>query len=135
MRCGIPYVPRKLQFHIVKLTPLKKKIMDFSSRITSSLVNPSLMINMQKPWNTEKVLVLNSDSLFSQVEVIVSPSGGMPNVLSEEIIRGPMSGWDPYLQDFDWHFTTLPNLAGTPASNNAMRGSQGRSTSRFSVNG
>jgi amidase len=53
--------------------------------------------------------------LFSQVEVIVSPSGGMPNVLSEKIIRGPMSGWDPYLQDFDWHFTTLPNLAGTPA--------------------
>ena len=53
--------------------------------------------------------------LFSQVEVIVSPSGGMPNVLSEEIIRGPMSGWGPYLQDFDWHFMTLPNLAGTPA--------------------
>ncbi len=53
--------------------------------------------------------------LFSQVEVIVSPSGGMPNVISEEIIRGPMSGWDPYLQDFDWHFTTLPYLAGTPA--------------------
>ena len=45
--------------------------------------------------------------LFSQVEVIVSPSGGMPNVLSEEIVRGPMSGWDPYLRDFDWHFTTL----------------------------
>jgi amidase len=53
--------------------------------------------------------------LFSQVEVIVSPSGGMPNILSEEIIRGPMSGWDPYLQDFDWHFTTLANLARTPA--------------------
>jgi len=33
--------------------------------------------------------------LFSQVEVIVSPSGGMPKVHSEEIIRGPMSGWDP----------------------------------------
>jgi amidase len=53
--------------------------------------------------------------LFSQVEVIVSPSGGMPNVLSEKIIRGPMSGWDPYLQDFDWHFTSLPNLTRTPA--------------------
>jgi amidase len=53
--------------------------------------------------------------LFSQVDVIVSPSGGMPNVLSEKIIRGPMSGWDPYLQDFDWHFTTLASLAGTPA--------------------
>jgi amidase len=53
--------------------------------------------------------------LFSQVEVIVSPSGGMPNVLNEKIIRGPMSGWDPYLQDFDWHFTSLPSLAGTPA--------------------
>ncbi|MBV1888088.1 MAG: Asp-tRNA(Asn)/Glu-tRNA(Gln) amidotransferase GatCAB subunit A [Urechidicola sp.] len=53
--------------------------------------------------------------LFSQVDVVVSPSGGMPKVLSEEIIRGPMSGWDPYLQDFDWHFTSLPNLTGTPA--------------------
>jgi amidase len=53
--------------------------------------------------------------LFSQVEVIVSPSGGMPNVLDEEIIRGPMSGWDPYLQDFDWHFTALASLTGTPA--------------------
>jgi Asp-tRNA(Asn)/Glu-tRNA(Gln) amidotransferase A subunit family amidase len=53
--------------------------------------------------------------LFSQVEVIVSPSGGMPNVLSEEIVRGPMSGWVPYLKDFDWHFTTLASLARTPA--------------------
>ena len=53
--------------------------------------------------------------LFSEVEVIVSPSGGMPKVLSEKIIRGPMSGWDPYLQDFDWYFNTLANLAGTPA--------------------
>jgi len=53
--------------------------------------------------------------LFSQVEVIVSPSGGMPDVLSEEIVRGPMSGWEPYLQDFDWHFTTLPSLTRTPA--------------------
>ncbi len=53
--------------------------------------------------------------LFSQIDVIVSPSGGMPNVLSEEIIRGPMSGWDPYLQDFDWYFNTLADLAGTPA--------------------
>ena len=26
-----------------------------------------------------------------------------------------MSGWGPYLQDFDWHFTTLANLARTPA--------------------
>lgn len=53
--------------------------------------------------------------LFSQVEVIASPSGGMPNVISEEIMRGPMSGWDSYLQDFDWHFNTLADLAGTPA--------------------
>lgn len=53
--------------------------------------------------------------LFSQVEVIVSPSGGVPKVLSEEIIRGPMSGWDPYLKDFDWHFTSLSSLTGTPA--------------------
>jgi Asp-tRNA(Asn)/Glu-tRNA(Gln) amidotransferase A subunit family amidase len=53
--------------------------------------------------------------LFSQVEVIASPSGGMPNVISEEIMRGPMSGWDSYLQDFDWYFNTLADLAGTPA--------------------
>lgn len=52
---------------------------------------------------------------FSQVEVIVSPSGGMPDVLSEDIIRGPMSGWDPYLSDFDWHFDSLADLTGTPA--------------------
>jgi amidase len=54
-------------------------------------------------------------NLFSLVEVIVSPSGGMPGVLDEKIVRGPMSGWDPYLQDFDWHFTTLSNLTRTPA--------------------
>jgi len=54
-------------------------------------------------------------AMFSQVDVIVSPSGGMPKVLSKEIIRGPMSGWDPYLKDFDWHFTSLPSLTGTPA--------------------
>ena len=60
-------------------------------------------------------LSLQFRDLFSKVEVIVSPSGGMPNVLSEKIIRGSMSGWDPYLQDFDWHFNTLANLTRTPA--------------------
>ena len=47
--------------------------------------------------------------------MVVSPSGGILNVLNEDIIRGPMSGWDPYLKDFDWHFTTLASLANTPA--------------------
>lgn len=53
--------------------------------------------------------------LFEQVDVIVCPSGGMPNVMREETKRGPMSGWDSYLQYFDWHFLDLPSLAGTPA--------------------
>lgn len=53
--------------------------------------------------------------LFEEVDVIVCPSGGMPNVMSEETKRGPMSGWDPYLQYFDWHFLDLPSFAGTPA--------------------
>ena len=26
-----------------------------------------------------------------------------------------MSGWDPYLKNFDWDFNTLANMAGTPA--------------------
>lgn len=68
-----------------------------------------------KAMKYRKSITVQFRELFSQVEVIVSPSGGMPNVIIEEIIRGSMSGWDPYLQDFDWHFTTLPNLAGTPA--------------------
>lgn len=68
-----------------------------------------------KAMEYRKNIRIQFRALFSQVDVIASPSGGMPDVLSEEIIRGPMSGWDPYLQDFDWHFNSLANLTGTPA--------------------
>ena len=54
-------------------------------------------------------------NLFSEVDIIATPTGGMPKAYSEEVIRGPMAGWDPYLADFDWHFTALANLVGIPA--------------------
>lgn len=53
--------------------------------------------------------------LFSEVDVIAAPAGGIANVLSEKVMRGPMAGWDPYLEEIDWHFAIAANLAGTPA--------------------
>jgi len=53
--------------------------------------------------------------LFSEVDVIAAPAGGIATALPEKVNRGPMAGWDPYLQDIDWHFAILANLAGTPA--------------------
>jgi amidase len=54
-------------------------------------------------------------NLFLEVDIIATPTGGMPKAPSEEVMRGPMAGWDPYLADFDWHFTALANLVGIPA--------------------
>jgi amidase len=53
--------------------------------------------------------------LFSEVDAIVTPAGGMPGVKSEEVSYGPMSGWDPYLPEFAWHFAGLANIVGIPA--------------------
>jgi amidase len=54
-------------------------------------------------------------NLFSEVDIIATPTGGIPKAPSEEVMRGPMTGWDPYLADFDWYFTELANLVGIPA--------------------
>ena len=54
-------------------------------------------------------------NLFSEVDIIATPTGGIPKAHGEEVMRGPMAGWDPYLADFDWYFTELANLVGIPA--------------------
>ena len=53
--------------------------------------------------------------LFSEVDVIPAPAGGIPNALSEKVMRGPIAGWGPYLQDIDYQFTLLADFTGTPA--------------------
>jgi Asp-tRNA(Asn)/Glu-tRNA(Gln) amidotransferase A subunit family amidase len=54
-------------------------------------------------------------NLFLEVDIIATPTAGMPKAPREEVMHGPMAGWDPYLADFDWHFTALANLVGIPA--------------------
>ncbi|MDH4092728.1 MAG: amidase [Cyclobacteriaceae bacterium] len=52
---------------------------------------------------------------LSGADAIAAPAGGMVNVPDEKILRGPMSGFDPYLTAFDYHFGLPANLAGIPA--------------------
>ena len=84
-----------------------REFLDYGNSITED--NYSTALHYRE--NFTKLL----RKLFSEVDVVAAPTGGMPNVLSEDVIRGPMSGWDPYLQEFDWHFATPANFAGTPA--------------------
>jgi hypothetical protein len=60
--------PRELQFHIVKPTRLKKKIMDFTSKIISILVILFLKSNTQMPYAIEKKLVCNSETCFHKLK-------------------------------------------------------------------
>jgi amidase len=53
--------------------------------------------------------------LFSDVDAIIAPAGGISNVPDEEMMRGPMSGYDEYTDKFDHHFGTPADFAGTPS--------------------
>lgn len=84
-----------------------RDFLDFGNSITDEQYEASLVYreNLRNLYN----------DLFSQVDAIATPTGGMPGVKSEEVLYGPMAGWDQYLPEFDWYFAELANILGIPA--------------------
>ncbi len=53
--------------------------------------------------------------LFSEVDAIIAPAGGISEVPDEEMMRGPMSGYAEYRDKFGHHFGTPADFAGIPS--------------------
>ena len=53
--------------------------------------------------------------LFSEVDAIIAPAGGISEVPDDGLMRGPMSGYAEYRDKFGHHFGTPADFAGIPS--------------------
>ena len=57
----------------------------------------------------------NFRELFSEVDAIIAPAGGISEVPDETLMRGPMSGYAEYRDKFGHHFGIPADFAGIPS--------------------